>query len=355
MRWKYLTFLFLAWLPLLATSQQDGEPKGAMRTFKAGSISALATEIMRLHNSDEERFRAAAQWVATNLSYDIRQVNSQTKNLTQAQITALAFKTRKAVCEGYAGLLDSLSRFMGLRTHLVSGYTRIEGQLDPTAHVWVAVSLSGNWKLSDPTFASGAMINNRFVAEYNPAFVMVKPEKMIRSHMPYDPLWQFLSSPLTHSGFQRQKFDEVQVGYFKAHTDSLKAFLQLGHDNQYRAELRRLEAQNNRYQAVVERMNFLIENINIAHYNEMVQLLNHISDKFNEAVGAYNNWASAFNENQRKGRRQLNTDELTKAERLLDECEKMLLSGRYPPQLIDQAQKIQQSVFDFQRKLRDAQ
>ena len=322
---------------------------------KTTSIKALADLISQTYSKPEERLEAAYQWVTHNILYDLRQTNSQAKSLTQAEITASAFSGRKAVCEGYAGVFDSLARLMNIPSYLVSGYTRILGQVDATPHVWVANRIGEKWLLSDPTFGSGAMVGNRFVAEYNPAFLMVSPDKMIQSHMPYDPLWQFLTSPLTHRGFIQKRTNETWNMYYRSHADSLRTFLALSKEAQYKAEHARIEQQEHNFQAVIQRLNFLTEAIDIASYNNTVRLINSISATFNQAVGAYNDYATSYNEYQQKRKGKINTGALQQAEMLLDSCEKMLLSGRYPPQLLDEAKKIQKSLFEFQQKVRDAQ
>lgn len=321
---------------------------------KATSIKALSDLIAKTYTKPEERLEAAYQWVTHNIRYDLRQTNSRAKSLTQAEITATAFQSGKAVCEGYAGVFDSLAHLMNIPSYLVSGYTRILGQVDATPHVWVANRLGDKWLLSDPTFGSGAMVGNRFVAEYKPAFLMVLPAKMIQSHMPYDPLWQFLASPLTHQGFIQKKTNETWNLYYKSHADSLRTFLALSKEEQYKAEHARIERQEHNFQAVIQRLNFLTEAIDIANYNNTVRLINSISATFNQAVGAYNEYATSYNDFQQQRKGKIKTGALQQADILLDSCEKMLLSGRYPPQLLDEAKKIQKSLFEFQQKVRDA-
>ncbi len=350
----FLLSFILYWSSFLLTAQQSDGAAGKLNRYQASSIKALAEKIKLSHSQPQQRYEAAYQWVAHNIRYSLTESNSQSRSLSQVEITERAFLRRKAVCEGYAGLLDSLAQLMEIRTALVSGYTRLLGQIDPTPHVWLAVQLDGKWLLSDPTFGAGAMVNNKFVQEYNPDFLLVTPEKMIRSHMPYDPLWQFLASPVTHEGFILKKTHLHWKDYYRHHADSLRHFFQLDQNEQYQAEYDRLDRQPHQYEAVVLRMNFLIQALEIARHNETVKLINHISATFNEAVGAYNNYARSFNEQQRQEKGKVKLSELQKAAVLLDSCEKMLLSGRYPPELIDEAKTIQQSLFEFQQKVRDA-
>jgi len=334
--------------------QNDKKNLDPIARFKPGSIQMLANEISKKYSKDEQRITAVYQWVTNNIRYDLKQANSNELSLSQQTITENTFKSRRAVCEGYAGLMDSLSRLLKIPSHLVSGYTRILGEIDPTPHVWVASYINGNWLLSDPTFGAGAMVNNRFVQEYNPDFLLVNPGKMIQTHMPYDPLWQFLPSPYTHEAFVSKKMNATLKHYFKHHADSLKSFIEADPAKQNQLELDRLQAQKYEYTAVVQRMNFLQQSLNISQYNDAVRLLNLISDKFNNAVGAYNSYAESFNKNQRSASNPINLSDLSKAEKLLEECSELLYTGKYPPQLMEQAKSIQQSLTEFQQKVKSA-
>ncbi len=350
----YIFILILILINKGAISQTNTKSPDAISRFKPGSIQELANEIKKKYPKDDQRITAVYQWITHNIRYDLKQANTTELSMSQQTITEKTFRLQKAVCEGYAGLMDSISELLSIPSQLVSGYTRILGEIDPTPHVWIASNVNGNWLLSDPTFGAGAMVNNRFVQEYNPEFLLVNPGKMIQTHMPYDPLWQFLPSPYTHEAFVSKKMNATLKHYFKHHADSLKSFLEADPAKQNQLELDRLQAQKYEYTAVVQRMNFLQQSLNISQYNDAVRLLNLISDKFNNAVGAYNSYAESFNKNQRSASNPINLSDLSKAEKLLEECSELLYTGKYPPQLMEQAKSIQQSLTEFQQKVKSA-
>ena len=61
-----------------------------------------------------------------------------------------------------------------------------------------------SWYFVDPTWGSGYLSDGRFVKQINNFYFMTKPKDMIRSHMPFDPLWQFLYNPVTNQEFCQQ-------------------------------------------------------------------------------------------------------------------------------------------------------
>ncbi len=319
---------------------------------KLPTMEALAKELMQQNSEPAKRLEAAYHWVAHHIRYDLKQTNSVDQAATQSQITAKAFESGKAVCEGYAGVFDSLARLMGIPSQLVSGYTRLSGQLDPTPHMWVANYVDGKWLLSDPTFAAGGIENNRFVFEYNPNFLMVKPEKIIETHMPYDPLWQFLVSPVSHQGFYKNRKNECLTDYFIHHSDSLSLYLDLDFEKKMADELRRIKQQQSNLSALAPRIEFLENSLQIHNYNQSVIRLRHISDIFNRAVGAYNVYATSFNKSQGGKKGPINTSQLEKAQMLTDSCELLLRNTRFNPKLIQNAKEVQQAVFEFQKKIR---
>ncbi|MBW7848767.1 MAG: hypothetical protein H3C41_11870 [Bacteroidales bacterium] len=318
------------------------------------SILALAENLMQQYSTSKKRFEAAYQWVTHYIRYDAMQAQGNPAKRSQSEVTIQAFRSGKAVCEGYAGVLDSLAKLMGIPSHLVCGYTRLHGQTDPTPHVWVASLIDGHWLLSDPTFGSGSMENGKFVFEYKPAYLMMSPEKAIETHIPYDPLWQFLASPQTHEGFYKNDKNRCIPGYYLHHHDSLMAFFGLDDEQRLRTELDRIMQQPHYFEALKQRMAFLENSIQLSSYNRSVRQIQQIQAIYNQAVGAYNIYVKEFNAKTDGRSGKAKTDELEKARLLVDSCEMLLLNSRFHPQTIESAQKVQQAIFEFQQKIREA-
>lgn len=334
------------------TFTQNANPlPESLRKYKPTSIGDLAKKISAESKKDSDRIALIYNWITDNIRYDVQQTNSLELSLSQATITEKAFKSRKAVCEGYAGLMDSLSVLVGIPTHLVNGYTLILDKIDPTPHVWVASYIEGKWMLSDPTWGSGTMVNNRFVKEYDPKFFLVKPEEMIKTHFPYDPLWQFMASPITHEAILNRKMNQRLTNYYLHHGDSLKRYSSASSVQQIDMELQRIQSLYVPHSALNERLNYLQNASNTNQYNQSIRLLNSIAQTFNQAVAAYNEYAVSHNQNQQNKRIKINTAQLVQAKILMEKCLQQLTENTYPENLIDQAQKVQKSVLELKAKI----
>lgn len=248
-------------------------------------IGALADAINRHFRTEEDKLRAIFLWTASHLSYDLASARQNSSPVPLTKAIVLAFKNLNAVCEGYAGIMDSLNRLCGIESFLISGYTRQLGKLDTTPHMWLATRTNGQWHLHDPTWGSGSVINNRFVPNLDESYLMVRPEAMIASHMPYDPLWQLLNKPLTHKEFiYRQKAG----GPVWSLSDSLVKWQQSQALERWQQELRRLMAEKFTHQATQGRINFLKQNIRINEINRSVYQLNTITNQLNNAIEHFN-------------------------------------------------------------------
>jgi transglutaminase/protease-like cytokinesis protein 3 len=53
----------------------------------------------------------------------------------------------------------------------------------------------------DPTWGAGHVQNNKYVRKLDDSYFKADPEKLIQTHHPYDPLWQFLYYPISEQEF----------------------------------------------------------------------------------------------------------------------------------------------------------
>lgn len=192
-------------------------------------VHALAMNLTRSLQTEEEKFRALYKWVCSNIvyDYDLQLLDKAAKRRikTTAERTAwrksfsvLVLKTlreqRKTVCTGYAYLVRELAAQVGIDCQIVDGYCRqanvnVGGAGDPN-HSWNAVRLHGRWYLCDATWSSG-FVDDRFnfVQRYDGRYFLTDPAIFIRNHYPLDTAWtllshsksltEFLSGPLLYS------------------------------------------------------------------------------------------------------------------------------------------------------------
>jgi len=118
----------------------------------------LAASLLKGKGSDKEKFDALFGWVAMNLQYDYRAFYS-TGAVSSDDMQPI-LKNRKAICLGYANLMDTLCKEAGLPSVVVTGYATddlfdVNDSIFGCNHAWNAVKLDGYWYLYDVTWSSG--------------------------------------------------------------------------------------------------------------------------------------------------------------------------------------------------------
>lgn len=315
---------------------------------KKNNLVLLAREISLTFKTDRERFRAAFAWTAQNLSYDLAAFNNDIAYANDALVFS-ALQNRKALCEGYVAVLDSLSRLMGISTFKVAGYTRWQDKLQVEPHLWIAVKISENWYFADPTWASGSIINGRFHQVYDTLWFLVPPSQMIRTHMPYDPIWQLSQRPLSHKGFIHRD-GSLLSGHWQPN-DSIALHLQKELVQQFTSELRRIR-QRFPHQALLPRITYLERAIGTLKHNATVEKMQQSNALFNTAVANYNEAVQAYN--NRLPRAQVLVL-LVRSAQLLESARGMLPKEGVPASLRDELSLMHKQINQLNGRLREAE
>jgi transglutaminase/protease-like cytokinesis protein 3 len=153
------------------------------------------------------RFRLLHDWVATHIHYDVEMLESGHIRDQDAQ-TVLA--SRKAVCAGYARLLQALGKAAGLDIHYVVGDARgSAADLTGEGHAWNVVTIDAKSYLVDVTWNAGFVgvpageSRKRFTRAYSTDYLFTPPQVFAIKHYPDEPKWQLLDKPLTRGEFFR--------------------------------------------------------------------------------------------------------------------------------------------------------
>ncbi len=283
------------------TSNQwvDTEKKiQAMDSRNTVSIEAVSNYINKHFTNDAERLMAIYYWLGTNIDYDMASLNRPPKDESRIEIIHSTFRNRKGVCEGYAGLMDTLGKLAGIQVHTIYGFTRQQERIDDMPHAWNAAFVDDQWFLFDPTFASGSLVGRRYMRAFDEAWFMVKPEQMIHTHMPYDPIWQFLDEPVTYRSFAAGKPKSGLYAQPIAFADSITMQMQLPKKAQYSNELRRIGLNNFTHNTVSYRTDYLSEAIRVHEANRKIALFNEATQAFNRAADLYNSYAVQRNQSR---------------------------------------------------------
>ncbi|WJS92792.1 transglutaminase [Flavobacterium johnsoniae] len=186
------------------------------------STEKLAERIEKDFDSDAERARAIYSWIAFNVKYDynaylnpprtqgfsysseaekqrkLKQIND---NLIQK-----AFKSQKAVCEGFTALYQDLAQQVGLKCEIIRGDSKVSvrdigRKTTSSNHAWNMVLIDKKWRLIDVTWGQGYYDSSkgRMVSDFNPIYFDTDPDYFFAKHFPDS--GTFLGNRLSKSDF----------------------------------------------------------------------------------------------------------------------------------------------------------
>jgi hypothetical protein len=239
-------------------------------------------------STDKEKVRAAFIWIATNIQYDIENMFAINFYEKKADKIAKPLKTRKGICGNYAELFNDICLKTNLRSYVIEGYTKQNGFADYIPHAWCAVRVNNSWFMFDPTWGSGYINNNKFYKKINENYFQVLPATIIKSHMPFDYLWQFLNYPVTNQEFYEGKISPNKSKAFFNYIDSIRENDNKDHMQQLVAAAKRIEENGIKNSLIFDRLQHIKLEIENYRNNESVNLYNNATMDYNEAINAYN-------------------------------------------------------------------
>jgi hypothetical protein len=167
----------------------------------------LAEKIEKDFNSDYDKARAIYSWMAFNIKYDFnaflnppktmsfsyRTEAEKKKKIQEFNNTALqkAFKSKKAVCEGFTLLFQHLTSLVGIKSEIIRGDSKTRladiGRKNTTSnHAWNTALIDGKWRLIDVTWGQGYYDGNKgkMVKDFDPAYFDTEPDYFFAKHFP---------------------------------------------------------------------------------------------------------------------------------------------------------------------------
>lgn len=205
-RWFYFLFLLEITVLLPAQTTRFAAVDAQAQNTNAGAdetVDALAHRLFPNGSTPTQKARAAYTWLTTHVAYNDTAVTrgwlGTWQNAVQQQPENV-LRSRLAVCEGYANLMQSLCEAGGLRAAVVSGQVKdADGYVPEIGHAWVAVEAEGKWLLCDPTWGAGYTDarSRRFVSRPTDEWFGTPALQFLATHLPDDPVWQFSATPVT--------------------------------------------------------------------------------------------------------------------------------------------------------------
>jgi len=253
------------------------------------TTEGLAGYIRAHFTTELERTRAVYCWITRNISYDVENMFALNFYEKKEEKIAKPLKTGKGICENYAALFTDICSKLGINSYVIEGYTKQNGMADYIPHAWCGAMIDSTWYLFDPTWGSGYVNGGTFYRRVNNENFMAAPSSFIKSHMPFDCLWQFLDYPLTNQEFYDGRIQTNTARQYYNYQDSIRVYLKQDHMEQLAASARRIEQAGIKNSLIFDRLQHL--KLEIEHTRQ-----NNTIDLFNTAVTDYNNGTNRFND-----------------------------------------------------------
>lgn len=145
---------------------------------EAPEIVQLAKELTEGKSSQRDKGKAIYDHVAKNVSYDVKKFNDDEFEWDDSALKTLESLT--GVCQDYSYLTIALLRASGIESRYVEGRV---GSPWPGRHAWVEANLDGQWITMDPTWGSGYIKDDIFVAAFNEDYFDPNPEEFNKTHI----------------------------------------------------------------------------------------------------------------------------------------------------------------------------
>ena len=161
-------------------------------TIQSGrnDMKQIAESITNGIVTDYDKVTAIHDWICSYLYYDVDSLNSED---IPPYLADEILQSRRAVCRGYATLMATLCRSIGIPCNIVTGYALGVGEdtewtdetivTDTQNHAWNEVYVDGRWIIVDTTWDCSKKIENGVMDEGTGV-----------SHLYYDANLQFFSA-----------------------------------------------------------------------------------------------------------------------------------------------------------------
>ena len=175
------------------------------------SVDELVEYFSVKTTSDIEKARLIYVWLAENISYDARAFNLKNPGDNSA---LSVFKSKKAVCAGFANLFTEIGNKLGLEISTVRGLAKgyefendvFDNLEESINHAWNVIRIDGEWRVFDATWGEGFGTTNKkgkleSTKKFDESWFNVSPNYAIFSHLPEELNTQYILKPVSFETF----------------------------------------------------------------------------------------------------------------------------------------------------------
>jgi Transglutaminase-like superfamily len=168
-------------------------------TLAQNTVEKLSLSLTENQGNDSLKVVAIYNWITSNVSYDRYFRRRLEGDTTLYQEPYNVVIRKKAICIGYAKLVNEMCRLAGIESLIVDGITKSNGyNLDEEEHAWNVVKIHDNWYFLDATWGATDGFSSK-------KYLFTPPSVFRENHLPHDPLWQLSTDILPFRCFTENK------------------------------------------------------------------------------------------------------------------------------------------------------
>jgi Transglutaminase-like superfamily len=168
-------------------------------TVAQNTVEKLTHSLTENQTNDSLKVVAIYNWITSNVSYDRYFRRRLEGDTTLYQEPYNVVIRKKAICIGYAKLVNEMCRLVGIEAHIVDGITKSNGyNLDEEEHAWNVVKINNNWYFLDATWGATDGFSRK-------KYLFTTPSVFRENHLPHDPLWQLSNDILPFKCFTENR------------------------------------------------------------------------------------------------------------------------------------------------------
>lgn len=341
-----LLLVFFCFASSLFAQNNLNETTPLVSLRQAKTASEIAAYINHNYQSDHQKILAIYSWIVNNIRYDNDSLHFVVLDEDNEQRASYALRRRKGVCENFAAIFNELSTKCGIPSFVISGFTKEGGGIAREGHAWCAAFVDDQWNLYDPTWDAVSVGKNN--GNYN--YFKVAPSVFIETHLPFDPLFQFLNYPATYkdftSGMEGRKTPDNYFNYM----DSLKNYEKMDRISQYRNQEARIESTKWPASKVDTKLKTVQFQREVLSQDDDAELYNSAVNDYNQAVNALNVFL-VYRNNQFKP-----VKTLAEVSKIFENVSLLIKSANLRLQKISRSTAtLQLDTGDIQKKINDLQ
>lgn len=321
-------FIYLLFFQTIALAQVKSfytDVESTMQSIpesKKKSTKEIANYIKGKFTSEDLQLKAAYYYVISTISYDVNHVFTVNLVISDDDMVSKTITSKKGVCIHYAKFFKGIVSNLGFNCQIISGYTKQNNVIADQSHAWTALQMSDqNWYAFDPTWDSGIVQNKKFIRRLNSKYYKTEPLVMLKTHMPFDYMWQFLNYPINEQDFSTNKIVEDKSQKSFDYKESITAFLRLSENDQLNDLKTRMIETGYKTKLAKERFDILKKQLEVFSLNTNIKELNAISFKYNEGITLLNEFVSYRNAQFRPAKKDQEIVEMiTKPLMIFEDC-----------------------------------